>query len=369
MTRVGRRRRVLNEEVRAAGKIVGQSPPALREQSSDAPRYGEQASIENHPQVTDFVPRRYRTIMMVVFVGMICAAGVELSVRHADQLAAVLPTVGRAEIEDVIAGRFMAWCSAVVLLLTAAYARVVFMLGRHRIDDYRGRYRIWRIATWAAIGLSMNAVVGLHEPFARILGSWTGWNMLANQSGWWLLGAVLVGGWIMVRLALDLAPCRIALATIFLSLTCYLAAGVAAAGWWPPEWLGVWSGMVVRTLPLVGNVLLLAAIMFNARYVVLDVQGLIQIPKRSSSRKTHADAVALSQTDNAGKQAERTAARKRPSQVTQKAEPVVEKSNATSTTGWIDGTKSDSGMSSEKPRRMSKSEKKRLRKLKARRAA
>ena len=151
MTRVGRRRRVLNEEVRAAGKIVGQSPPALREQSSDAPRYGEQASIENHPQVTDFVPRRYRTIMMVVFVGMICAAGVELSVRHADQLAAVLPTVGRAEIEDVIAGRFMAWCSAVVLLLTAAYARVVFMLGRHRrlswslshlADSDMGGYRI-----------------------------------------------------------------------------------------------------------------------------------------------------------------------------------------------------------------------------------
>ena len=37
--------------------------------ASDAPRYSDAAGVENHPQVTDFVPRRYRTIAMFVLIG------------------------------------------------------------------------------------------------------------------------------------------------------------------------------------------------------------------------------------------------------------------------------------------------------------
>ena len=91
MARAGRRRRVLNEEVRAAGHIAEQSPISMHAHSADAPRYGEQASIENHPQVTDFVPRRYRTVLFVVFAGMLCSVLAESAARYADQLALFVP--------------------------------------------------------------------------------------------------------------------------------------------------------------------------------------------------------------------------------------------------------------------------------------
>jgi hypothetical protein len=369
MARAGRRRRVLNEEVRAAANIAGQSPLANHEPCTDAPRYGEQANIENHPQVTDFVPRRYRTILLVVFVGTICAAVAELLVQYADQLAEVLPAVSQAQITDMLAGRFATWCSAVLLLLIAAYARVIFMLRRHRVDDYRGRYRIWRIATWTAVGLSMNAVVGLHEPLARIVASWTGWNLLANQSGWWLLGAMLFGGWIMIRLVIDVASCRSALVVMVLAMGCYLAAGVDSAGWWSQQWLGAWSGLMVRSLPFSGNLLLLAALMFYARYVVLDVQGLVQVTKRSSSQQHPAVAAKPSQADNPVGRVAESSAKKRASQSAHQTEPTVAQPKPKVSTHWVDGTESESDTVSERPRRMSKAEKKRLRKLKTRQAA
>ena len=38
----------------------------MRSSTDDAPRYSDAAGVENHPQVTDFVPRRYRTIVTLV---------------------------------------------------------------------------------------------------------------------------------------------------------------------------------------------------------------------------------------------------------------------------------------------------------------
>ena len=38
--------------------------------ASQAPRYSDAAGVENHPQITDFVPRRYRTIVLLLMAGL-----------------------------------------------------------------------------------------------------------------------------------------------------------------------------------------------------------------------------------------------------------------------------------------------------------
>src|SRR5205807_2669794 len=64
--RSDRRRRVLKEEVLSATS----SRTALRNEtdsgSGQASRYSDAAGVENHPQVTDFVPRRYGTVALLV---------------------------------------------------------------------------------------------------------------------------------------------------------------------------------------------------------------------------------------------------------------------------------------------------------------
>ena len=66
--RAGRRRRVLNEEALTASAmgITARSGSDLSRAGGDTPRYGAGANIENHPQITDYVPRRYRVIVLAM---------------------------------------------------------------------------------------------------------------------------------------------------------------------------------------------------------------------------------------------------------------------------------------------------------------
>ena len=65
-----------------------------------------------------------------------------------------------------------------MLLLASATCLLIYSIRRHRIDDFRGRYRIWLAASAACLVLSANSVAGLHsvlsdviESFHRLVGA------------------------------------------------------------------------------------------------------------------------------------------------------------------------------------------------------
>ncbi len=339
-SRVGRRRRVLNEEVLSAGS-AGQSLANGADDfvPGDTPRYGAGANIENHPQVTDLVPRRFRTIALVVL--LVVGAGVvaEMAAFYATQLSEMAPTVSAANIASVFADRTIAWVSATLLLIAAFYGRLIFSLRRHRVDDHRGRYRIWQIATWVAVALSVNAVAGAHQIVADALGYFSGWSVLPAHAEWWLAPAAVLGGWLLAKLVIDASECRSALVAYSLAIGCLVAAGISNAGW-SPAWAVEVPGLLGRELPLAGNLLLLTGSLLFARYVVLDVQGLIEhgVPsiQRAASRPSP-----------------------QPEPVAAAIKPEV--------SSWVDG--SDPNTNDNGQRRLSKAERKRLRKQKRQQAA
>jgi hypothetical protein len=282
MARDGRRRRVLNEEARIAS---GLSVTAYREAAdADAPRYGEQASVEHHPQVTDYVPRRKRAVVMTLLVGVTTAAAAQALVRFAEPVAAAVPGIAAADLSQV-AGGVVAWASAVTLLLCAMLAKLIYSLRRHRVDDYAGRYRVWRwIASGAVLG-SMNSVIQVQGTIARLAVAATGMSFTDAGAEWWLAPLTLVGGWIFVRLMLEVGESRISLAVIIMAAACYVAAAAGALGWSPVVLAG-WGDPLAFALPLVGHTIALAGLMIFGRYVVLDVQGLItHAPPRRSRTK------------------------------------------------------------------------------------
>jgi hypothetical protein len=149
--RNGRRRRVLNEEVLSASSSYAarQATPA-GSGGTQPPRYSEAAGVENHPQITDFVPRRYRTIVFLLLTGV--STAVTLGALHyfAEKIASV---AGLPELRpfDLAAPSSLAdWISAVILILASGLSLMIYSLRRHRIDDIRGRYRVWLAATSAA---------------------------------------------------------------------------------------------------------------------------------------------------------------------------------------------------------------------------
>ncbi len=349
--RVGRRRRVLNEEVLSASNIAIHTGGADSDfEPGDTPRYGAGANIENHPQVTSYVPRRFRALCGFAAVGIAIAAGAETTAYFAPSLSTMTEVISASEITEVFANRLVAWTSALMLLLTVAYTRLIYSLRRHRVDDERGRYRVWRTAGWAAMLLSLNSVLGAHQLIARYLGSVVDWQLLPGHAGWWLVPSALIGGWLLIKLMMDAAECRTALSAYVFAAACLVVAGVSSAGW-SPAWAAAVPEMMSRSLPLVGFTMLLVASQLFARYVILDVQGLIE---RTDS--------AHEQEEIDSKPAPNAKLAKKTVEAPMQVEPAAESE-------WVDGSEPETDYDDEPTRRLSKAERKRLRKQKQRNRA
>lgn len=355
--RIGRRRRVLNEEVLTASAmgIAARSREEPARIPGDTPRYGAGANIENHPQVTDFVPRRYRVIALLMMAGLAFGLCGELIANYATKLSEMAGAVSPAELRASLTDGLLAWTSAVALLIAACYARLILSLRRHRVDDNRGRYRVWRLASWLAVFFSLNAVVDAHTIVARGLGHFTGWSILSGSVGWWLAPAALLAGWLLVKLIVDAAECRTALTAYALALACFLAAGVAFC--WTPAWVQPWHDTLCRMLPLSGDILLMTGTLLFARYVVLDVQGLIE---HSPAPEPSRSAAVAERFENSTSTRREDSSESHAAVATAKAAPEA----------WVDGSEAvDDDENDFGNRRLGKAERKRLRKQKARHRA
>lgn len=353
--RVGRRRRVLKEEVLSASNIAIHNGSDDFE-PGDTPRYGAGANIENHPQVTAFVPRRMSTFCMYALAGIGVAVSAELVAHFATPLSQFVESVSPAELTDVFANRLVAWTSATLLLLAVGYTRLVYSLRRHRVDDYRGRYRVWRTAGWAALLVSLNSVLGAHTLIAACLGSLVDWQMLPASAGWWLVPSALLGGWLVIKLMIDASECRSALCSFALGTVCLTIAAAHSAGW-SPEWSMAWPDTMGRSLPLLGFTFVLIGTQLFARYVILDVQGLIERAEPAPLEKQSEEKVAKKAT----KEMAKAVVAEEPAE--QETEQVASSSQ------WVDGSEPETDYGDEPGRRMSKAERKRLRKQKQRNRA
>jgi hypothetical protein len=363
--RNGRRRRVLNEEVLSASAGRTSYRPATDVEPAYQPmRYSDAAGVENHPQITDFVPRRYRTIAMLVVTGV--ASTVALAGLHyaAPRLAAAIGLAGVPPFDLASTGSLASWVAAILLLLTTALCLLVYSLRRHRIDDYRGRYRIWLAAAAAALILSANSVTGMHHVVAYTLGHVTGWTALRAGAVWWIIVAGLPLAWITFRTFRDVLDCRLAATLWIAAVGCYAAATACYLGFLPsrgPQF----DAMRDAALTLVGHWLLLAGVVSYARYVVLDAQGLIPVRIRAKrAAKTESKPAQLKPATTSVLTAGGYAAKKAPDN------PRAE--STASSKAWVDGTRPETERydddedddSSDGPRKLSKAERKRLRKLK-----
>ncbi len=369
-----RRRRVLKDEVLAASN----KQAALRAVSDDglsddAPRYSDAAGVENHPQVTDFVPRRYRTIITLLVAGLGATSGL----AALDYFAAAIGQACCVRSVDALGltapGSLASWVSAVVLLIASAASLIIYAIRRHRIDDFRGRYRVWLGASIACLAMSANSVTGLHQTFADVATHLTGWSALRDGAVWWLLVPGLPIAWILIRGLFDMRECRFGAALLSAGLLSYAVAVAAYLGLAPIADLQIRS-LTAGTALLAGHWFVLASVASYARFVVLDAQGLIAIPRRTVAKKVE-------------KSASKTAARLSTDLPAVKATPSVLSAGGYSRSSiqpaktpadssrWVDGSRpvrdhrydsdeDDEDDSADGGRKLSKADRKKLRKLK-----
>jgi hypothetical protein len=364
--RNGRRRRVLNEEVLSASSTQAARRAASEDVATQhAPRYSDAAGVENHPQITDFVPRRYRTIVLLLLSGF--AATVTLGGLHygapALTISAGIP--GIEPFDLAAAGSLADWVAAVVLLLASAMCLLVYSIRRHRIDDYRGRYRVWLAASAACLVLSANSVASLHSVLAYALNHFTGWTALRDGSAWWLMLAGPLLGWIAMRTFFDVKECRLAGVLMIVAFTCHVVAAASYLGFVPGLEPRIES-MVTGIALLIGHWSLLTAATTYARFVVLDAQGLIDSRPVTVKRRP-----AKTNVDDPKPVAAATTVLSAAGYNRQKLPQIKPAQTPADAKTWIDGSRperdsyDDSDDDTSGPSKLSKAERKRLRKLKA----
>ena len=390
--RSGRRRRVLTEERFAeSGREASGEPSSTEDSDSGAhrisPRYGPLTARETTCAITDLIPRRPSVICLLLLIGLSTVAALEALYYYSepisDWLGVSMPP--GLELHTLGAERphgLAVWFSASMLGVASLLCLLIYTLRRHRVDDYHGRYRIWLWGGLAWLFLSANTNSGLHHPLGRLMKDMTGWSLGEDGAIWWLAPATLLLGFIGVRLLIEVRESRLAAVCLVATLSCWSVSLVTQQPWLSPEMTAHTAAMVSAGTTMGGNVLLLTSLTLYGRYVILDINGQLtrksgspalrrpskptelgnqaSTPGRSSTRKLiRADAAEPACPPSPSKGGEARSKRKN--------QPDAE---SPQTIEWVDGrqaqpdSRDDDGIGGGK-RKLSKSERKRLRKLKA----
>jgi hypothetical protein len=187
---------------------------------------------------------------------------------------------------------------------------------------------------------------------------------------WWLVLAGLPAVWILLRTLLDVRECRLSTALLVAAILCYVVSAVSLIGWVPtgnPR-LDV---TVTNATVLLGHWLILATSVSQARFVILDAQGLIPIRSRAVRKETEER---LKSDASEGTKELAPAARtyhSSDSDSEQRQSMRRGRDDDRTRDDWVDGSQpendsydNDSDSTSD-DRKLSKSERKRMRKLKA----
>jgi hypothetical protein len=233
--------------------------------------------MDEQMRVTDLVPRRLTALGLWLAVGLAIISGLEFLHNWQRDLSVGGAAAQFAAFDLAQGGSLGSWFSSLLLLGSCIAAALVYAVRRHRIDDYRGRYRIWLWAVLCCFMAAADVAAGLHESLKQSMIRLTKTPMWGEGTAWWILPCFLVLGVLGWRLALDMRPCRLAIAAFLSAAICYsIAAGMELRLTWMGD---VDRAMLKAGVAMYGHLMLLASMVLNARYVILDAEGLL--PRRA----------------------------------------------------------------------------------------
>ena len=269
----------------AAAPLAGSAKGPVR-------AYSPAVLAERQPRVSDFVPVRPFAVLFLILIGLTGVAAIETIYIY----LATLPLASAAEYLAAFdvgqPGSLASYYSALVLAVGAAGALVIYGIRSHRVDDYRGHYRIW---LWSAAALalaSLDAATGLHDALgvgvATLFGqALEGAGGAAAVKIGWLVIYGLVFGTLAVRAAIEVWPSLPSFASLAVTGLLYLVAGMLLLGMFQAASPLV-NSVAASTAIMLAHVALASAVGLYARHVHLDAQGRLKVyidPDRKKGKK------------------------------------------------------------------------------------
>lgn len=269
-----RRRRLLTDELTNSEEWPASHPHERKgEKQAESCHYGRAEFLEQQLRVLDLVPRRILVLLPLALATAAAIAGVEFAYFFMlEKVSDGLPMIGAFDLATK--GSLGGWFGSLLLLATSAMAVLVFMVRRHRIDDYQGRYRIWLWAAAACFLMAADQATNLRDGFRQLMVAWTTTPLMGDGSLWWVMVYVVATAAVGSRLLIDMRSSPFSVATLALAVLTHTAVVAACLGWIPlPD--GGCNVMLRAGGEMTGNLLLLVAITVFARHVLLDAEGLL----------------------------------------------------------------------------------------------
>jgi hypothetical protein len=275
-SRDARRRRVLVEEVLRTG--ADQTSP--RPRRCAAPRYTPEALAVVQRPLGTLIPRRPWTLWVIALSTLAAAWGIEVLFiwmleGHMRLSRARLP-IFDAKQPASLSGFFQSTC----FLVSALYSGLVLAVRAHRLDDFRGRYRVWVWATVAFLLVHLDLACQFHQSLASV------WQAASRPVGsdWlgraWPLAYTAVLGSLLVRLILEVQLRSASGALLASSGGAWMV--LLLLYWWPSAaHLGTLGDILTPLLRLLAAWSCAMATILYARHVYLDAQG--SLPERTWS--------------------------------------------------------------------------------------
>ena len=284
--REGRRRRVLMDDRSDPESAPQKQAQRSTKSTKDSKRaYALEACREHQPVVTDFLPQRNWTLCVLTLIGL-CFVAIPQALYSLTSITAgeefqALHLTGTSTIA--------AWVSSMLLAGSAVLCLEIYILRRHRLDDYRARYRWWLFVGLVCLLASLNAGTHLHRivPFAMV--QWTGKELAAGGAIWSEIVLGTVVALLGIRMGIEMRHCRVALVGIVAALVGYTLHSLIQHQVWAIDSL-VLAEMASAACMHLGHLSIVITLAVYARYVYRDAHGELVVPekkKRSTSvRKT-----------------------------------------------------------------------------------
>jgi hypothetical protein len=230
--------------------------------------------MDQLPRLTDLIPRRITSLGLWTLAGGAAIALIEALYAWLPDLASYAGGYRVAAFELGRAGTLSSWYCSFLLELCGAVSIVIYLIRRHREDDYHGRYHVWLWAAMCWFLVSVDGVASLHDGFKQMMILVTGLRILGDGSIWWVIAYFFLVGSIGLRLLLDMRDCRAA--CVLMVLTGILAGCAVALHL---NWLIIEPGarqpMVQEGVEMAADLLLLLTLTLQARHLVFDAEGLL----------------------------------------------------------------------------------------------
>jgi hypothetical protein len=222
--------------------------------------------LDQQLRLIDLVPRRHRTFVLLLAVGLAVVGVLEL-LHKCLPILAPLTTDGHVAAFDLDGeGSLAVWFSCATLEAAALVALVAWSIRRRTPGAKRSNVLLVAAGCWLV--MSVDECASVHEAFKELMSHSTGSRLHGDGTIWWVIAYGIVLSAVGCRLVWELRRAPDAVVALFATAGFYALAVVAELEWIIPN-KGETSVMLEEGCEMIGNLCLTLSMGLYARYAAL----------------------------------------------------------------------------------------------------